>query len=355
MLDVSLMTLDKIIVHGVPNARLEDAPSFSDEPLTLEQNALNALSSRIVDVVGQGSHCVEMQLTDHTEASVAKQVSSIMNDFHTDNDSVLIQKSMSVAQKLYTTQSNPNIPSGLLLCLTGRAGATQEKFVALIKAEKQSGFQVSSLNNVRFISDLFLTEAQRLYKIGFFVSHATSELTTTADLQVHVFDKNATSTGTIGLAAYFSCQFLGCAPLENSARQTEKFYLSTKDFITQNNSLVDEEKFDLINALHVYLKNDQSTIINTQSFATSYFQNPEIRQQYISRLASEDFPSTAITKDTSKISRKLNIRKMRFNSGVKITFPSDSPQSNNDLLRIEGYNKDTDYTTACIKGRIESQ
>ncbi|TWH45931.1 nucleoid-associated protein [Sporomusa sp. KB1] len=352
MIDFSLMSIDKIIIHNIPNALKGTAPTFSTELLELDQQALDVLATRITTVMGRGSNCVEMQLSDTTDVSAAHQFISIMTD---PSDATFISKTSSLAQKLYQAQSNNRIPDGILVCINGRTGASQQQFVAAIKAESQSGFHVSSISSVQFLADLFLTEAQRLYKIGFCV-RTTINPPTTNDLSMYVFDQNAIHSGTVAMANYFSQAFLGCKMMENAARQTEVFYETTKDFIMKNPSFDDEKKVDLTNSLHTYLKNDQSTIINGQLFANTYFEDPEIIDQYNARLTKEHFPSASVTKDTSRIKRKLKFRRMKFNSGIRISFPPNSSEENmDDFLLVDSYNKATDFTTVKIKGRIESQ
>ena len=221
MIDLSSMSIDKIIIHHVPNSLRGLTPTFSNEPVQFDVNALNVLTTRITNVMGRGSKCVEMQVNDITDISAASQVINIMVD---QSKEMLISKTTSLAQKLYQSQVNNRIPDGILVCITGRTGANQQQFAALIKAEGQSGFHMSSISEVEFIADIFLTEAQRLYKIGFWVRNVVNTPITANDLSIYVFDQNATHSGTVGLATYFSQMFLGCKPIENAARLTEIFY-----------------------------------------------------------------------------------------------------------------------------------
>jgi hypothetical protein len=353
MIDFSLMSINKIIIHHVPNSLREQNPTLGTQLIELDAAALNELIRRITDVMGRGSNCLEMEFNDISDVSAVSQAISIMTDF---SDETFIAKTTSLAQKLYQSQSNNRIPGGILVCISGRTGSNQQQYVALIKAESQSGFHISSIDSVQFLADLFLTEAQRLYKIGFLVRENINNPITPNDVSIYIFDQNATHSGTVGLANYFSQAFLGCKPMENAARQTEIFYSVTKEFIVRNPTFTDEQKVDLTNSLHTYLKNDQSAVINSQLFANTYFENPEIIDQYTSRLRHDNFPSTAVTKDISRIKTKLKVRRMKFNSGVKITFPSPTQDSDiGDLLVVDNYNEETNYTTVRIKGRIESQ
>ncbi|MEN6414334.1 MAG: nucleoid-associated protein [Veillonellales bacterium] len=353
MIDLAMMSIDKTIIHQVPNSLAGAAPIFSHEIIHLDGEALAALTRRVTDVMGKGSNCLEMQVNDTTDVSSVTQVISIMEN---SSDETFISKTISLAQKLFQSQSNNRIPEGILVSLSGRTGASQQQFIALIKAEGETGFHIQDVNQVDFLSNLFLTNAQRLYKIGFFVRDNTNSPINPNDLSIYVFDQNAVHNGTVCLANYFYQTFLGCKQLVNAAHQTETFYSSTKDFIVNNSNFTDEKKIELVNSLHTYLKSDQSAVINGQHFANTYFEDPEIIDQYTSRLTQDKLPLIAISKDISRINRKLKIRRMKFNTGVKISFPSPaSGQNTDDLLVMESYNEVTDYTSLKIKGRITSQ
>lgn len=353
MMDLTGMTIERIVIHKVPNTQQNIPPTFGEALIDLDIPAKAELCKRIVLVMGKGSNCIEMQIEDVTANSAAQYVSKIIDCA---NETNFIDDTKLLAQKLYTTQTHHKISEGLLVCISGRTGISQQQYIALVKAEPQSGFTLDDENHFEFLSNLFLTEAQRLYKIGFWIRCTVTTPVTIPDLSIHIYDQNSVHTGTAHLANYFSHSFLGCRPLANAALQTEHFYKTTKDFIVRNNSFTDEQKVRLTNALHTYLGSDQSAVINTQTFATTYFGTPEIIDQYTSRLQQDHIPFSAITKDISKIKNLLRIRRVKFNSGVKITFPATNPDQNiNDLFSVGEYNEATNYTSVRIKGKVESQ
>lgn len=353
MIDLSLMSVDNIIIHQVPSPLQAQSPVFGTQLIVLETGATNELIRRVTDVMGRGSNCVEMRWNDTSDISAVSLAISILQN-HSAN--TFIAQTSALARKLFNSMSNNRIPGGILVCLAGRTGAAQLPYIALIKAEGETGFHISSPESIEFLADLFLTKAQRLYKIGFLVQENVNAALTPDDISVHIFDQNAVHNGTASMATYFSQTFLGCAQLENAARNTELFYNITKDFIAKNPALTDEKKVDLTSSLHSYLKSNQSAVVSGQVFADTYFEDPAISDQYASRLTQDNFPAIAVAKDISRIKNKLKARKVKFNSGVRITFPSPEPGEGTDgLFIISDYNQTTDYTQVKIKGRVESQ
>jgi hypothetical protein len=352
-IDLSALNIKSVIVHRVPSCNASTSPECSNQPLALDTQAIAALQARITEAVGRTSNCVEMGITDSSESSTASQIANILSQ---KTIPTFVSVSSSLAYRLHQVQNLPTIPGGIMLAVQGRTGISQDEFVALIKAEVHDGFSFMNPTNIEFLSNLFLTQQQRLYKIGFFVRKEAIHPPSPDNFNVYVYDHNITKSGTDGAAKYFYLSFLGCAPIMNAKQLTEKFYNTTKDFITNVASFSPEKKVDLFNALHVYLKTDQSALINPEEFSGRYFPTPEIRDQYSSLLETINFPSTAIPKDITGIARRLRLRSIKFNSGVKITFPSSSDANKNrDMVEIEKYDVNSNMSYLRVQGEVSEQ
>lgn len=228
----------------------------------------------------------------------------------------------------------------------------QQQYIGLIKAEPQNGFIVTNGNLLNLLKDIFLTTSQRLYKIGFFLYLSDEIPVLTEGLQVFVFDDMMKTSSGDGMTRYFATNFLGCKTLITAATKTKLFYDITSSFIEKSDLFTPDKKVRKVNALHVYLKESQSQILSPASFADTYFDKIETKNQYLSAIdqSGEILRDASITKDLTKIKRELAVRKVRFTSNVKITYPSSEEIA--DLFQVGEYDTTTDYTHVKIKGKV---
>ncbi|MCQ5184225.1 nucleoid-associated protein [Phascolarctobacterium faecium] len=341
------ITVDKAITHFVPR-NIDNTQPIMDERLTeLDEIAKRTLIQRMTAVLGGGSDGIEMQIIANDETSIAAEVCKTMNDY--ENVDTFITSSKHFARSLHTAQNHRYIKDGVLLCFQGRTGETQVKYVAVIKAEPHDGFTKID-NKVSLIQDIFLSPSQKLYKIGFWVDQSTTEIVTPNDLKLYIYDHNMNSKGD-NITRFFAESFLQCKPLETSAELTKQFFRITSDFIEKNQRFSTEEKYEKINALKVYLKEDQCQSISVEHFASRYFEIAEIKDEYTSLMRERAFPETSIVKETSKIKKELTVKKYKFSSGVKIQSPVSTTEK---LIDILSYDEEDRTTTVKIKGRLES-
>jgi hypothetical protein len=142
-----------------------------------------------------------------------------------------------------------------------------------------------------------------------------------------------------------------------SARTTKQFYEATKEFITALNYPVEKQN-DLLNALTT-LKVDTSSTVDPIIFATNYFDNVAIQDNFKAHLEERGLPATAFTKDIEHIKTKLQFRKVVFNNNVKIIA---SPELFDNDVIITAFEGDKDeagipkqWTQIIVKDRINPQ
>ena len=138
-------------------------------------------------------------------------------------------------------------------------------------------------------------------------------------------------------------------------RTTKQFYDATKEFITSLDCPV-EEQTDLLNALTTFLKVDKSSVIDPTIFASTYFSDSKVQDNFKIHLEEKGLPTTAFTKDIEHIKTKLQVRKVVFNNSVKI---SASPEIFKTDVIIKPYAGDNDatgtptqWTQIIVKDRI---
>ncbi|EDH5631377.1 hypothetical protein CB172_13130 [Salmonella enterica subsp. enterica serovar Claibornei] len=351
------LMIERIIAHRIfprsPDKQMI-APKLSNQLITLEQNALDALQTRITEALGNKSHGIEMSITDTGDDSFFALTTSVL---HVDGEPFL-RASKRLATKLTEAQySAGKVSGGVLIIITGRVGEQSLPFFAVLRAEMQNGFRTNDTPEqiaMEYIADLLLTPTQRLYKIGVLIECESGHdlVDGHCDTQYYrsfLFDHLMTSTETRNAAGYFYSAFLGMGIGKSSKKLTQDFFENTRAFINQ--SPVDEEtKFDLHESLRSELRSQKATL-SVASFATEHLPQ-ELQGEYQTFMIQKGFPQNAVPKDTDYIKKKLRRRsKLVFSSDVWVSIPPDRVK---ELVQIE-QTEDDEFTTLKIKGQLKSQ
>lgn len=236
----------------------------------------------------------------------------------------------------------------------------EHPFLGIIKAETQGGFRRDRNDGghvVQYLSDLFLTPASKLYKIGMFVRQSSSSLPLPDGWAAHVYDSNMTQSNRDGAAKYFYEYFLGCRLREDSARLTRLFFDETREFIRAADISL-ETKTDLVTSLYTYLKVEQASTISARDFADRFLPQDQ-RDLFTNHLYARRFPQAAIAKDITEIKNKLRLRKIGFAGNIRLTAP---PEAFAELIEVEsipaldaGPGRPTSWTRITIRDHIQVQ
>jgi hypothetical protein len=320
--------IERIITHEVfqRNESREIIPPIMSEQLTfLDDDGKDELAVRIVEAVGKDSKSIEMDIVKTGSNSVNDYVNQI---FTHANDSTFIEMSKNITLSLAEAQTSRNFPGGILVVINGTTSLNGNKYIAIIKAELQGGFQKRSDKTIAYVKDLLLTPQQKLYKIGIFLESKNYKH------RAFVYDFNMSKSQENGMAAYFYEQFLGCTISHTDKYLTNMFYHETKNFIDKSGHYNDEEVFDLHTHLYSYLKSDIGTVSVTE-FSNLYISDTKKKDSfnnYMQNKIGEDVFSRSISKDISDIKTKLRIRKVTFSNNVKISAPSDEFENNVQII-----------------------
>ncbi len=315
-------------------------PHFSNTVAPLDSKGIETLEKRIVDALGNNSHCIQMDIVDKKTDSVYQTVVNILSCGETD----YVVHSKEFAEKLSMAQISRKIPGGILAVIIGTIGASSKKCCALVKAEVHTGFHKSGFSGnltIEYLADLFLTPQQKLYKIGFFIANNDA-------YDAFIYDHNMTRSESTQAAKYFYFGFLGCKIAESNKAQTQQFYLLTREYINDLDSEL-TVKLNYQDSLYGYLRNEVATTIGVKEFAEANLQIRH-RDKYLAYMRVSHYPEQGIVKDLSLIKNKLRRRNIRFSSGVKILRVGGSLS---DVIRI--ISSDQTETTVAIKGKIEDQ
>ncbi|MGH6774608.1 nucleoid-associated protein [Brucella tritici] len=320
------LRVNRVIMHEIfkrDNDRELVSPSYSDAIERLDPEAQATFQMRVTDALSAQSKSMEMRITELDDLSVIANAEKIVYGAAVSNDQEFIDVSKYLALKLAKAQTSRRYLGGVVIVFEGKFGVPERSFVGVIKAETQSGFRrLRDKEKVltQFLNDIFLTPAQRLYKIGFVVPGKQSE--GREGWSCFIFDSNITANQRESAAQYFYESFMGCTFPSNGAYETSKFFDLTKKFV-RNSNLSSEDKRDINDALFTFVKVEQSPTFTSHEFADKYLPI-EVRDGYNAFLQSNKFPERAVIRDISDMGTRLKRRKFKFGSDVEV---SASPEA----------------------------
>ncbi len=349
MLDLSNMSIAKVVIHTVPERnddRTPGLPIFAKSVIKLPKGSEATFQKRITESLGKTSHGIEVAIELDGAESFFNIAASLM---HVDDENFLVD-SQALANKLAQCQANRDLAASKLIIVSGKCGAGKKRFIVAIKAELQDGFTESN-DGLAHLNQLFLTPSQKLFKMAFLseavAAPAVRGVFNKENYTAHLFDHLMTALETKNAAHYFYASFFGTSIADSDKKKTRDFFDFTREFINSS-PLEREDKLDLLDALRLDLKGN-SAIIKVEDFADQHM-TEELADAYVEFMREKNFPTGAISKDTEFIKQRLKRRqKMRFGGGVEISAP---PDEFNNLVTVE---KETaGKTTIIINGTIES-
>ncbi|ELC8015254.1 nucleoid-associated protein [Escherichia coli] len=343
-LDLKNLNISDLIIHRVylPGQQAHFDVDHSKNIIPLTGKAKQTLEQRLTKVLSRGSKCIEM---DIVEVDPLDKVHSL----HDACEELFVSKSLDIAVKLSKAQTSKKYPEGVLVIARCSFGITKKtRAIAIIKAELHEGFISTVKDNVAtvdYITNLFLTPEQKLYKVAFFAEKTRLSVLNKNAYDVYLFDNNLTSKDDSGAAAYFYKSFLGLSISVNSSRLTKSFYEITENYIQDNCDSL-EERIDLLHALRIYIKTGQSDIIGTTDFSENYMP-VEKRDDYIMFCEEKNPQISSFKKDDTLIKNKIKNATFKFSNEVKIIYPSVDGQSPCEIVE-----KNENFTTVKINGYL---
>ncbi len=350
MIDLSLLSIERIIVHHIPSRAVDKsfvAPKCATTLVTLTKPGLDMFAKRISQALGHHSQGVQAQFHNtEPQSFFANSVDLLEGD-----DTQFITSSALVANDLTRAQQSKNLAASKLIVISGRTSKKQMPFSAVVKSELQDGLTEKSSNGktvVDYLTDIFFAESHKLYKIGFV--QKTSNLgtkTSPEHFAVHLFDHLMTGTETRSAAFYFYSDFLGADVAASDRHRTKEFFEKTSEFLQAQN-MSSAAKIAHGEALRAELRSNKQTI-SVKGFSDDHLE-PALQVKYIAFMAKANISTHAITKDTEYIKSRLKRRqKIVFTSGVMITTPADK-------IALVSFEAPADGSTIVkISGIVESQ
>ena len=328
MLDLANFNIERVTVFHIPEDlpnKLPGIPTGGQSLIQLTAQAKDMLKIRIVKALGAKSHGIEVSISDITPTSFFQCGAAALGN----SDAAFLNCGRLMANMLAVAQNNVSLKASKLVVIGGTVSSQSRPFIALVKAEMQDALSDkanSATQAIEHLKDIFMTESQRLYKIGF-LQRTVSNVTVNggqfdaAQHAVHLFDHLMTALETSSAAHYFYNGFLGCQTATSSRSRTRDFYNQTMEFI-RNSNFHENKQFDLVDALRTDLRSNSGTI-SVSHFGSTHMSVPD-QIAYSSFMQSKLFPTTAVAKDIEFVKTKLKRRrKIIFTSGVTVSTPPD--------------------------------
>jgi hypothetical protein len=134
------LVVQKLILHEVYRRRDDKnivPPRYGGQLIQLQPDPMDVFVQRVTDAMGSDSQSMKMDITDAAAGSAIEIAAALASA----NDGKFITESQLFADRLANVQVARNLPGGVVVVFTGTVGNPARRFVAVIKAETQSGFR----------------------------------------------------------------------------------------------------------------------------------------------------------------------------------------------------------------------
>ncbi|WP_172583425.1 nucleoid-associated protein [Cupriavidus taiwanensis] len=349
-----MLKIDRLAVHDVHPRSVDQSyvkPTHRPHLVKLPVSGMDMFNRRIAQALGHKSRGVRADFRETAAGTFFQDVAGLMHG----DDKQFIDLSMAAANRLAKAQLNRDYAPSKMIVLAGTVTNLQRPFAAVVKADMQDALGEKTENGktvIDYLEHIFLTESQRLFKIGF-VQQTTAKAPVKGGIHdpqyysVHLFDHIMTSTESRKAAYYFYGDFLGADVSATDKRLTKDFFEKTNRFF-DTLDIPRSRRIDLGESLRAELRSNINTI-GVASFGEKHLKKTE-QAAYLKHMEKSGFPTHEITKDTDYIASKLKRRrKMVFTSGVVVTTPAEGT----DWVSVENTVDGT--TIVKIKGSIASE
>lgn len=345
------MLINKVVIHQISKRESKNSvnpPVYNNACSDLDNDTIDALQKRLTNALGNNSHSMKMEIKDVGEESVFQHITKFwLTD---ENDELFIELSQKLTKLLADAQDSMRIPGGVIVILRGTVTEFNKDFIAIIKAEKHDGFNITEKdgkNLLEYFNNLLLTPQQKLHKIGYFVNNAVrGRNIEKKDVEAYVFDSNTSENSLAAHAAYFYNKFLGLEFRRDADLITNKFYLNTRDFVNVCSNLNTENKILIQSELRNYIESQSIRVINPNDFIRTVVSDGSIIDAYLSFIEEQDIPLQDTRKDIKLVVKALKERKISFQNKIKLLGPTKEFYENVKI--VENDNGDTVIT---IKGK----
>ena len=317
-MDVSKLSLKNVVLHAVPKAGAKDKQSaevtLSDLAADLDGPRRAFLEEKIRATLRfKARPVVEEQATPAADA-----IRAYLRADEADRD--LVATSRELAELLYVSQPGMSPAGVVLVAEMEYAGSHTLLFAKLDReAGMRSAFVTTETGQMRvdidFLTDLFVTDGTRVFKIGVF---STDDIKKNGSLAGTVVDEQSRGHE---IARYFMTGFLGCNFSQRPAEQTENFMKGAEEFINSAHVTDAETKARYTTALLGTLQS-QSKDLSVVKFATDHLDSTD-RDAFLGHMQGRGLGQGLIKKDLTLVESRLKRVQIETDHGVFIMAPPE--------------------------------
>lgn len=320
MIQFNVLEINRVIMHRIfeksmqAPIRIHVTVDPINQLVNLTNNIKNLIRKRLTESCGRQGKAFELQI----EKDEVGCCFDYVKDMHNMSEPDFIQTSEDVATLLANAQDlKGSIPGGYFLFVDAHIvrNNTEYPVYIIMKAEKQEA--LSAVNNdVEALENVFLSPAQKMYKVGIFEQTSFAQPLTKECFQAYLFDSQF-NDGT-ALAEYFYKDFLGLTISGNNQVQTKMFYDKFSAVVDTEYKNQPELRNQCRDLLRAEMNNQQGNIDPHQVINTVV--PPDRRDIFIAKVGNK-FPNNFV-KDTNLIKTKIENQSYFFSKSIRLSAPT---------------------------------
>lgn len=334
MINYNLLLIKRAIFHKVMAKRDKHEPYIeeSDSIIDITSAMEDIFRKRMSDAFSQGGKAFELSINDVEDGSVISAIHGLRQQ----DNSVFIETSVFLANKLADTQTKKSIPHGFFVMLDCVNPVDNMPVYILMKAEPHDAVAIKA-SNATALQNIILSPSQKMYKAASFqqINAENGYL----GYKVYLFDEQFASRAQ--LAEYYYKEFLGLSVNSNDKVLTKMFFVRMVETINDKYSDDYIRKNDAEAILDAEMRN-QAISLNPREIINKTIEFSD-REYFYRRVLREDIP-TSFRKNTSLIDARMKNRSMAISDNIKIFAPQDLFQNSSFII-----DRDTDDDYVIVK------
>jgi hypothetical protein len=310
-IDLSTITIERIIVHDIPKHQKNDysiEPNYSLQESHLTDGLRLFFKDKVLQALNS-DRSFKICFDDNSDSTVSWLAGESMKS----DGSLIATHSKEIAKRLFEIQVGNNA-AGILVVIHGKVN--NKTSCIILKLEMDKGAQLTldpktKSYDISEVENLMLTQKTRIYKVAMFILRDKFNINYDGIIMDYQIDTRAKKD----ISTWFMDKFLGCIAFEDPKVVTQKFYNLTRSFIDTISDPVTKAKY--LQDLNSYVQKNSPTI-NPKEFAIDHLNTTNHRNDYRNFLESKRFSFSASPKDITHIERQIRKIVLTFENDIAI-------------------------------------